>query len=71
MPDIAVTVLALEEFYGDGSGVEYGVRYDSKESESLGQIEISHVGEISWPVEKLDWLIAALSRVRSEIDSAQ
>jgi len=71
MKDVTVTVLALEEPYGDGSGIEYGVRYDSSNDESLGPIEIHHVGEISWPVAKLDWLIDALSRVRSEIGNAQ
>ena len=69
-PAIKITVLAFEEPYSDGSGIEYGVQYDSKERGGLGEIEITHVESIWWPVEKLDWLIDALRRIRAELNEA-
>lgn len=54
------TKLAFEKRYGDDSGVEFGVRLDG------GEIEFEAVNKISFPVGELDWLIAALARIKAE-----
>ena len=56
------TKLAFEKRYGDDSGVEYGVRLDGDE------IELEAMDTIHFPVEELDWLIAALERIRDEVN---
>lgn len=50
------------DFYGDNSGVEYAVRIDL--TSDGNEIEICHVGEVTIPLERLDWLIARLQACR-------
>ena len=54
------TKLAFEKRYGDDSGVEFGVRMDG------GEIEFEAVNKVRFPVGELDWLIAALARIKAE-----
>ena len=50
-----------ERKYSDGSGVEFGVSYDQER----GEVTITHLNEIDWPVDELDWLISRLILVRT------
>lgn len=66
-----ILVLGFEVPYSDGSGVEYGVRYDSAASylsKPGGVIEFESVGDpLEFPADRLDWLIDALQRIRQEV----
>jgi hypothetical protein len=57
---LMATKIAFEQRYSDDSGVEFGVRLDG------GEIEFECVQKVSFPVAKLDWLIAALKRIKEE-----
>lgn len=60
------TKMAFEKRYSDDSGVQFGVRLDG------GEIEFEAVNKSFFPVEELDWLIAALARIKAEtMPSAQ
>lgn len=54
------TKMAFEKRYSDDSGVQIGVRLDGD------KIEFEAVDKISFPVEELDWLISALTRIKAE-----
>ena len=58
---IQATSIAFERRYSDDSGVQYGVR-------KIGdRIEFECVGTVEFPVEELDWLIAALLCIKAEL----
>ena len=60
--DLPATNISFEQFYSDGSGVEYAVRYDREANE----IEIESADKITFPAKQLNWLMAALMRVSVE-----
>jgi len=62
---MVTTRMAFEKQYSDGSGVEFAIRYN--EHNLLSEIEIEHVNAIDIPIDKLDWLIAGLQRIRDEV----
>lgn len=62
--------LAWEQRYSDDSGVEYGVSYDVTKYSSnggAGKIEFHCINSVDFPIEKLDWLIECLTRVKAEL----
>jgi len=63
-PTERATGLTFEQLYGDDSGVEYGVTYDSTNDDD--EITFERVGELSFPKSRLDWLIGCLERIRAE-----
>ena len=58
------TKLAFEKRYSDDSGVEFSVRLN----EMLIEFE-GHDGDAAFPSYEIDWLIAALTRIKAELDS--
>lgn len=54
--------MSFETLYGDGSGVEFAVRLDNDDI----QIQATE-SQVELPVMKLEWLIAALVRIRDEL----
>lgn len=63
MTELKPSRLYFEQRYGDNSGVEFAVRYYGVDN----RIEFDSLGEVSFPIEELDWLIACLTRIREEI----
>ena len=59
-----ITKLEYEKWYSDGSGVEFAVRYDSRESDS---IVLERIHMASFPIDELDWLIACLIDIRDVV----
>lgn len=62
MAEVIVTTIAAELNYSDGSGVEFAVRYDANDFD--GGIEFERINTVNFPLDKLDWLIASLTRIR-------
>ncbi|PXX60730.1 hypothetical protein SAMN05660489_04345 [Pseudomonas sp. LAMO17WK12:I10] len=59
------TAIYFEVWYDDKSGVEFGVSCDKqRESE---EIRFHHIDHASFPIERLDWLIQCLEKIRAEI----
>lgn len=56
------TQITFEKRYSDDSGVEFGVRLNGDE------IELESLNTIVMPAREIYWLIAALERVREEIE---
>jgi hypothetical protein len=69
MSDPAATSIAFVEKYSDGSGVEFAVRYDAHLDSygEPGRIELEHDGTVTFPADRIDWIIERLIAVRSEI----
>jgi hypothetical protein len=63
--DTKATKLAFERRYSDDSGVEFGVSYSAEPYP--GQIEFECIGKVQFPLQELDWLIACLQRIRTEV----
>lgn len=63
------TGLRFDTFYSDGSGIEKSVRYERLKDGGAGEVVIEHVSDVRFPVESLPWLIDALLRIHSEIES--
>jgi len=59
-----VTSIGFERRYSDDSGVEFGVYLGSRE------ITLSHISNVDFPVEEIDWLISCLQKIKSEIEEA-
>ena len=55
--------LAFEQRYSDDSGVMFGVRLNGNEIE----FEANSGAITCFPVEEIDWLIRALSRINEEL----
>lgn len=55
------------EKYSDGSGVEFDVTYEREpylhDSKIIGYVKITHVGDVTFPITKVEWLIDCLQRV--------
>ena len=62
MTDITPTKLEFEEPYRDNSGTEFAVRYDG--TKVGDEIEIERITTLNFPINKLDWLIDRLKRVK-------
>ena len=62
MAEVIVTTIAAELRYSDDSGVEVAVRYDANDFD--GGIEFERVNTVNFPLDKMDWLIARLTRIR-------
>lgn len=60
MEVMKATALSFEKRYSDDSGIEYGVRLDGD------YFELEAVNIVRYPIEQLDWVIAALQRIRAE-----
>lgn len=59
------TAVAMERLYSDGSGVEFGVRFDANDRGDPHSVEIEcQAGNCRIPVAELDWFIAALRAAR-------
>jgi len=62
--------IAFEKRYSDDSDVEFAVRFDSSKDalgrDSSGEIEFECVGNISYPLNELDWLIECLQKIKTE-----
>lgn len=56
------TKIAFEKRYLDDSGVQFRVRLNNSNVEFEAECGIT-----VFPVEELDWLITALSRIREEV----
>lgn len=65
------TKLAYEKRYSDGSGVEFGIYYDSNETctgaDHKGTVTFDVIDKISIPTSQLDWFIECLADIRSEL----
>ena len=59
------TKIAFEKRYSDDSGVEFAVRLNGQE------IEFAAVQTVFFPAEEVDWLMAALTRIKAELLNAQ
>ena len=51
--------IAYEKNYGDDSGVEFSVRLEDDE------IIFEAINETCFPIEQLDWLIKALTEIKT------
>lgn len=60
------TNVGFEEMYDDQSGVEFGVVYCKHDQGN--EIELSRIGKVSFPIERLDWLIDRLTDIKNAID---
>ena len=69
------TKLAYERRYSDGSGVEYGVYYDSNATatcaDHVGEFTIEHIDNITFGINEIDWLIECLRDIQSEVAKAK
>ncbi len=54
------------ENYSDDSGVEYGLRYDGTKDDG-GIIEFEHIDKVDFPIDKLNWLIDRLFKMKNEL----
>jgi len=52
--------------YEDGSGIEYAVRFDGHANEGMGQIEFQAVDKVSFPLNRIGWLIDCLEKIKNE-----
>lgn len=57
---LPATKIAFEKRYSDDSGVSAAVRLDG------GVIEFEAVNKVTFELDQLDWLIAALDRIKEE-----
>lgn len=55
------TKMAFEQRYSNDSGVKFAVRLDAD------GVEFEAWGKITFPAEELDWLLAALTRIKDEL----
>lgn len=57
--------LCFSQNYSDGSGVEFAV---GLQSDAMGsEIVLEHINTVDFPLERLDWLIECLQRIRAEV----
>lgn len=63
--------IAYELDYLDGSGIEHAVRFGRLHREGEPVIQFESVDKVDFPVEKLDWLIACLTKIKAEIDPSE
>lgn len=61
-------IVAFQENYSDGSGVEFSVGYGKSHREAEPGIMLEHVSSVEFPVEKLQWLIDCLISIRDLIE---
>lgn len=55
------SVIGFERRYSDDSGVEFAVKYQD------GEVYFVSVNDVHFPVAELDWLIACLQKIKTEI----
>ena len=61
------TRIAFETKYKDGSGVEFGISYDSEKASDdgwQGVIEFESVDTVEFPAHKIDWIIDCLNEIK-------
>jgi hypothetical protein len=64
------TKMSFEERYSDDSGDEFAVRCDTTKTcvnGEIGVVEFEHIGEIDFPLSKLDWIIDCLQKIKAEV----
>lgn len=70
IPDLPpVTKMAFEVKYSDDSGIEFSVGLDGDAYEE--EIKLKHVEEITFPLNRLEWLRACLDRIAYEVERAE
>lgn len=60
------TQIAYETYYPDQRSIEYAVRYRT-DGEKEG-IEFEHIDKLSFPIDRLNWLIDCLVDLKVELD---
>jgi len=63
-----ISSIAFEQRYADDSGVEFAVKYHNYAEPC---IEFQHINSITFPLEKLDWIINCLLKIRSETNESK
>ena len=64
------TKMAFEQRYIDNGEIQYAVRLVDSESYDGDQfIEFESVDTVRFPVEEIDWLLEAILRIRSEVET--
>ena len=62
--------IAFEQRYSDNGEIQYAVRLvDSKSYDGDQFIEFESVDTVRFPVEEIDWLLEAILRIRSEVET--
>lgn len=59
-------LMAFKIMYPENSGVEYAINYD--EFKTDGEIEIKSVDTVTFPIDKLDWMINALQEIKLNLE---
>lgn len=63
-----ISNLSFEKYYSDDSGIEHAVRYIERPFKTYDPvIEIESINKIQFPIDKIDWLIDSLKKIKSEI----
>jgi len=61
------TTMSFEIPYHGDSVSQFAVRFDKKyEFEGLESIEFESINKISFPADKIDWIIECLNKIKSE-----
>jgi len=68
---IKPAIISFEQMYSDDSGVEFGVSYYAGETDykgGTGVVIFNSIGDVHFPIKKIDWLIACLNKIKHEIN---
>ena len=57
--------MAFTVMYPDNSGIQYAVRYDDRKE--LHEIEFDSIDTVEFPIDRLDWLIDALTEIKANL----